>query len=51
MANYKIVKYCGMCKKRFVVQKGESKRIYCDDCQKRLEEQIRKEQKEESEKS
>ena len=33
MVEYKIVKFCRICRKRFVVQKGESKRNCCDDCQ------------------
>lgn len=33
MVDYKIVKYCRMCKKRFVVRKGESKINYCEECQ------------------
>lgn len=37
MNNYKIVKYCGLCKKRFVVNKGESREIYCEKCRKRLD--------------
>ena len=32
MAEYKIIKYCRMCRKRFVVNKGESKKNYCDEC-------------------
>ena len=34
MADYKIVKYCRRCRKRFVVQKGQSAIIYCGDCEK-----------------
>ncbi len=37
MVDYKIVKYCRLCKKRFVVNKGESKRYYCDECQLRID--------------
>lgn len=37
MVNYKIVKFCRLCKKQFVVMKGEAKRIYCDFCVKRIE--------------
>jgi hypothetical protein len=33
MVDYKIVKYCRSCKKRFVVNKGESKKNFCDNCQ------------------
>ena len=44
MADYKMVKYCMLCRKKFFAQKGESKRIYCDVCEKRVREQARKEQ-------
>ncbi|MBU4352856.1 MAG: hypothetical protein KJ939_07310 [Nanoarchaeota archaeon] len=33
MVEYKIVKYCRLCKTRFTVNKGESRRNYCNDCQ------------------
>lgn len=33
MADYKIVKYCKLCKKRFVVNKGEVKKYYCSNCE------------------
>ncbi|MFH1641788.1 MAG: hypothetical protein ABIC04_02720 [Nanoarchaeota archaeon] len=33
MVDYKIVKFCRRCKKRFVVSKAESKKNYCDDCE------------------
>jgi len=33
MVDYKIIKYCKLCNKRFVVNKGESKKKYCEDCQ------------------
>ena len=33
MADYNIVKYCRLCKKRFVVGKSEAKKNYCDVCQ------------------
>lgn len=33
MVDYKIVKFCRLCKARFVVHKSEAKRNYCDDCQ------------------
>ena len=32
MIDYKIVKYCIICKERYVVRKGDSRRIYCDVC-------------------
>lgn len=37
MAEYKIVKYCRLCKKRFIVNRGESKMYYCDDCQSKVD--------------
>ena len=37
MIEYKIIKYCRRCRKRFVVNKGESKKNYCDPCQKIIE--------------
>jgi len=33
MVEYNIVKHCGLCKKRFVVNKSESKNNFCNDCQ------------------
>jgi ribosomal protein L37AE/L43A len=33
MVDYKIIKYCRLCKTRFVVNKGESKIHYCKKCQ------------------
>ena len=36
LVDYNLVKYCRMCKKRFVVNKSESKKNYCDDCQSRF---------------
>ena len=36
MSDYRIVKYCRMCKKRYLVNKGESRKNYCDDCEIRL---------------
>ena len=37
MVDYQIVKYCRMCKKRFVVNKSEAKKNYCNECQLKLE--------------
>jgi uncharacterized Fe-S radical SAM superfamily protein PflX len=37
MVDYRIVKYCRLCKKRFVVDKSENKKNYCDECQKKLD--------------
>lgn len=33
MADYRFVKYCRLCKKRFLVGKGEKRKNYCDKCQ------------------
>jgi len=33
MVDYKIVKHCIWCRKRFVVHKSEAKKNYCDTCQ------------------
>ena len=37
MVAYKIVKFCRACRKRYVVDKGESKKNYCDECQAKYE--------------
>jgi len=29
---YRIVKYCRLCRKRYLVNKGESKKNYCEEC-------------------
>ena len=34
---YKLIKYCRACKVRFVTNKGESNKNYCDSCVKRFE--------------
>ena len=34
MADYKMVKHCRVCRKRFFAYPGKSNRNYCDDCQK-----------------
>ena len=39
MVDYKIIKYCSVCKKRFVVHKGQSKRYLCWDCDPAKEEE------------
>ena len=33
MVEYNLVKYCRMCRERFVVGRRESKKYYCDKCQ------------------
>ena len=37
MVEYNIVKYCNYCKKRFVVGKGDKRKVYCDNCQKKAD--------------
>ena len=37
MVDYKIVKYCRLCKTRFVIPKSEAKKNYCDACQVKFE--------------
>ena len=37
MVDYRIVKFCRMCKVRYVVDKSESKKNYCDKCQKKMD--------------
>ncbi len=34
MANYREVKYCRRCKKRYLVDKGQGKKVFCEDCYK-----------------
>ncbi len=36
MIDYKIVKFCRLCRKRFVVHKIDAKKNYCDDCQPKI---------------
>jgi ribosomal protein S26 len=43
MVAYKIVKYCRACQERFVVEKGQSRVVYCDKCQKKMEKDRAKE--------
>lgn len=40
MADYKIVKYCMRCKKRFIVARGESSVRFCQECQQQVDEEI-----------
>jgi hypothetical protein len=47
MIDYKIIKYCILCRKRFVVRKGESKIRYCEECQKKLDKEREKQTREE----
>lgn len=34
---YKMIKYCGVCRKKFFAMKGESKKRYCEECQKKID--------------
>ncbi len=34
MADYREVKYCRKCKKRYLVNKGEGRKVFCVDCYK-----------------
>ena len=35
MVEYKLVKHCYACKKRFIVDKSKSRQYLCDECQKK----------------
>jgi hypothetical protein len=37
MFDYKTIKYCRLCKKKFFIHKGEKKKNYCDECEKKLD--------------
>ena len=37
MVEYKIVKYCRMCRVRFTVGRRDSKMNFCEKCQKRVD--------------
>ncbi len=34
--SYRMVKYCRLCKKRYLVNKGEAKKVYCPECFKKI---------------
>lgn len=36
MVDYRIVKYCRLCKKRYLVNRGEKVNNYCSDCIKKF---------------
>jgi len=44
---YRIVKYCRACKKRYLVNKGESKKNYCEECHVKVKKYFEKKDKEE----
>lgn len=46
MVEYRIVKYCRFCKKRMLLEKGDTKKYYCDKCQARIKKDMEKERKE-----
>lgn len=50
MVEYNLVKFCRLCKKRFVVKRADAKKNYCDSCQKKYEDEKEK-TKDECEKS
>jgi len=35
MIEYNVVKYCSLCKKRFVVDKSKRRQYLCDECEKK----------------
>lgn len=43
MVDYNIVKFCRLCKTRFVVPKKMAKKYYCDKCQVKIDKQREKE--------
>jgi len=47
MIDYKIIKYCRICRKRYVVMKGEAKKIFCVECQKKLDKERSKSRRKE----
>ena len=47
--DYKIIKFCRLCKARFVVPRGESKKYYCEKCQEMVSKQRQKQVEEENE--
>ena len=43
MVQYNLVKYCALCRKRFVVGKGESRIRYCKPCQTKVDKESKEE--------
>lgn len=43
MVEYNIVKHCGLCKKRYVINRKDAKKNYCDDCQIKINKGVKKE--------
>lgn len=48
MVEYRVVKYCRKCNKRYLVNKGEGRKIFCEDCFRKILKQKAKEEKEEA---
>jgi len=44
MVEYNIIKYCRICKKRFIVNRGESKIVFCPNCQIKVDTERNKEE-------
>ena len=42
MVGYRLVKYCRLCKQRFLINQGERIQNYCPDCVKRFEKEAKK---------
>jgi len=40
MINYNIVKYCGLCRKRFVVGKDQARKRFCNKCQLKINKEM-----------
>ena len=36
MVDYRIVKFCRLCRKRYTVNKGEYAKVYCKDCEPKI---------------
>lgn len=49
MMSYRIVKYCRACKKRYLVDKGESKKNYCEDCHEKVQKYYQEQEKKKEE--
>ena len=45
MVGYRIVQYCKLCKKRYIIEKGEKKSYYCEACKERMRKAMQKENK------
>lgn len=43
MVGYRMVKYCRLCKTRFLINQGEKNQNYCDSCIKKFRKEEEKE--------